>query len=111
MCRISTVSDDWATKGFHIHIEGVELVMRPDHLGRIVFKKFFRSTSDASASQAIRVARNLLDDPQWRTRFLAALDRGSTYLLGVEGELRSLARGRTREFKFLRIALERWETG
>jgi hypothetical protein len=111
MCRISTVSDDWATKGFHIHIEGVELVMRPDHRGRIVFKKVFRSTTDTSAAQAIKVATGLLEDPRWRTRFLAALDRGSAYLLGVEGELRRLAHGRTLEFKFLRIALERWEAG
>jgi len=110
MCRISTVSDDWVVKGFHIHIERVELAMRPDHRGGVVFQKVFRSTSDAEASRAVKVAANLLDDPTWRKKFRDALLQGREYLLGVDGELEDLARGRTCEFNYLLIALDRMET-
>ena len=111
MCRISTVSDDWIVKGFHIHVERVELAMRPDHCGGIVFRKVFRSTTDAEAIKAAKIAESLLDDPAWRRRFRDALDRGREYLLGIDGELQDLARARTCELNYLLIAIDRLETG
>jgi hypothetical protein len=29
MCHPSVISDDWVTKGFHLHVEGIELAVRP----------------------------------------------------------------------------------
>jgi hypothetical protein len=109
MCRISTVSNDWVVKGFHIHVDGIELAMRPDHSGGIVFRKVFRSTSDTDASRATKIAASLLDDPTWRRRFRAAIERGMEFLLGVEGDYHDLARGRTCELHYLKIALDRLE--
>ncbi len=110
MCRISPVSDDWTTKGFHIHIDGIELAVRPDHRGGIVFRKCFGSTSDADALRAAGIARSLLDDPAWRKRFRDAIGRGIEFLNGVEGVLHDKARGRAGELKFLRVALDKMET-
>ena len=33
MWRVSAVTDDWVAKGCHIHIDWVELAVRPDHDG------------------------------------------------------------------------------
>src|SRR5438128_1673680 len=61
MCRPSTVGDDWVVKGCHIHVDGIELVMRPTHsaayLDGIVFKRFFGSTSDRAFQAAEKKAR------------------------------------------------------
>ena len=46
MCRISAVSEDWVDKGCHVHVASVELALRPDHLGGIVFRSVFSSTDD-----------------------------------------------------------------
>jgi hypothetical protein len=109
MWRISTISEDWVVKGFHLHYHDVELAMRPDHRGEIVFKKVFASTSDREAHPAITSADELLKDPHWRLRFQETIDRAKPFLMGVEGKLRPLARGRLCEFHFLTIALDKLE--
>jgi hypothetical protein len=109
MWRISPISDDWVVKGFHLHLGKIELAMHPDHQGDIVFKKVFASTPDHDANAAISDAKDLLNDPQCRTRFRETLERAMEFLTGIEGALRPLARGRLCEFHFLRIALRRLE--
>jgi hypothetical protein len=109
MWRISRVSEDWVVKGFHLHYQDVEVAMRPDHRGSIVFTKVFASTSDQEAHAAIASANELLEDPQWRRRFRETIERAMQFLRGVEGRHRSLARGRLCEFHFLTIALEKLE--
>ena len=74
MCRASTVADDWVVKGCHIHVDGVELAVRPthatDYLDGFVFKKVFRSTSDEAFTAAARKARDeCLADPIVRARW------------------------------------------
>ncbi len=107
MCRISRMGADWVVKGFHIHVYGIELAMRPDHVGGIVFKKWFRSTSDAQARVAINRANELLMDLAWRRRFHREVSRGTDYLKGIGGGLSVLAQGRSAEFAFLARALRK----
>ena len=109
MCRQSVVADDWVVKGFHIHVSGVELVIRPDHKGKLMFKRFFSSTNVAVEAGAVRIAREeCLPDLQVRRGWLQALESATLYMLDYAGELESRANGRMVEFKFLRIALERY---
>jgi hypothetical protein len=110
MCESSKVADDWVTKGFHIHVDGVELNVYTDHRGRIDFRSFFSLTPAARVEQAIRtVYERCLPDPAIRGRWIQRLKMASVFMLTYQGALESLANGRMLEFKFLRIAIERWE--
>ena len=85
MCRPSPVSDDWVVKGCHIHVDGVELAVRPAHTPTyqdgVVFKKVFRSTSNLAFQAAARKAREeCLPDPMVRARWRRALEHAkATY--------------------------------
>jgi len=107
MCRISKIGDDWIVKGFHLHVHEVELVMRPDHKGGVMFKKFFQSTPDRDAQRAIGRAKELLADVAWRRRFYRELERARRFMESRGGGLADLAHGRAAEFTFLLIALRR----
>lgn len=107
MWRISPISEDWVDKGCHIHIDRVELAVRPDRFGGIVFRKVFSSTTDADLDVASRIATDLLDDPAFRRKLRDTVERAMAHLLGVGGQKMALARGRLREFNFLLIALDR----
>jgi hypothetical protein len=109
MCRASVVTDDWVVKGCHIHVDGVELAVRPDHLGGVTFKKVFASTPDDVADAAIRRARrDCLPDPAVRDRWRRDLGRAMEYVRTYHGELAELANGRQLEFRFLIVALDRY---
>jgi len=56
MCQASTVTDDWVTKGCHIHVNGVELNIFTNHLGGIDFRSVFSSTHENRVKQAIKTA-------------------------------------------------------
>ena len=107
MCRVSKISFDWMVKGFHLHVYGVELVMRPDHLGGVVFRKFFSTTSDAKAQPAIKRAEELLGDLSWRQYFFRELERGRAFMNGQIPIHGDLPRGRALEFTFLMAAIEK----
>jgi hypothetical protein len=110
MCQASTVTDDWVTKGCHIHVNGVELNVFSDHRGRIDFRSVFSTTPVSLVQQAIKMARELcLPDPDTRKKWIRRLEMARVYMLGYEGEPAKKARGRMLEFKFIRIALQRWE--
>ncbi len=109
MWRVSPISDDWVDKGCHIHIDGIELAVRPDQFGQVVFRKVFSSTTDADFDVASRIAVALLMDPGFRLKLRDSVDRAMPHLLGVSGYKMAKARGRLLEFKFLLLALDRPE--
>jgi hypothetical protein len=106
MCRPSTVTFDWVVKGCHIHVDGVELAVRPTHaltyLDGVVFKRVFRSTSEAMFQGAARKAREeCLTNPMVRDRWRRALRRGITFVRSFTGEPADLANGR--QYEFIRL--------
>jgi len=109
MCRISAVSEDWVGKGCHVHAASVELALRPDHLGGIVFRRVFSSTDDWQLWVAEQLVKAKLDDVLWRNKLKGTIERAMTHLIGVQGQNYDLARGRLFELRMLVRALERWE--
>jgi hypothetical protein len=110
MCRPSVVADDWVVKGFHIHIGSIELVVRPDHTGRVMFRGFFSGDDPDDVDRAIRHARDVcLPDEQVRERWVRDARRAIEFMRTYRGALESLANGRLLEFRFLILALERYE--
>jgi hypothetical protein len=109
MCRISPVGDDWVKKGCHVHVGAVELVLRPDHLGGIVFRSPFSSTLQWEIDAAARLVTSMLDNPIWRSKLKETIEKAMIHLMGVQGSAYVLARGRLFELRKLIRALERWE--
>jgi hypothetical protein len=107
MCRISKLSDDWVVKGFHLHVYAIELAMHPDHLGGIVFSSLFSGISQGEAGVAIKRARELLHEPEWRNRFYREARRARDFVRRHSGRMAPLAHGRAAEFHFLMVALRR----
>jgi hypothetical protein len=104
------VTDDWVKKGCHIHVEGVELSICPDHRHGITFKAVFSTTPEDEVEAAIKIARDkCLPDKDTRLRWIRDIKRATLFMLNYEGELRNLANGRMLEFKFLVLALERYK--
>lgn len=111
MCLASVVADDWITKGCHISVNGIELALRPDHRGGVVFRAVFSSPNAATVNAAIRRAeRDCLPDNFERNRWIASIERAKIHLISHRGELRELAVSRLAEFHFLGIALKRYGT-
>ena len=111
MCRPSKVAVDWIVKGCHIHVNGVELAVRPDHRGGIVFKKVFRSVPPAVEAAALRAAVECLADDGHRLRWIRDIERAMVFLRSESGQFAELARGRAGELKFLLVALRRFGVG
>lgn len=109
MCRIPAVSEDWVGKGCHVHAASVELALRPDHLGGIVFRRVFSSTDRFQLWVAEQLVKAKLDDVPWRNKLKGTIERAMTHLMGVQGQNYDLARGRLFELRMLVRALERWE--
>ena len=107
VCRPSALYDDWVVKGFHLHVEGVELAVRPGHRpGMIVFKRVFRSDSWDDVNAAGRLARQLcLGSKVVRERWVKTLGRAMQFLDDYDGELHDKATGRKYEFRRLQKAL------
>src|ERR1700687_1350798 len=98
MCRPSTVTDDWVVKGCHIHVDAVELAVRPTHVATyrdgFVFKKIFRSTSVEAFQVAVRKSREeCLTDAQVRASWRRALKRGLAFVRSFSAEPADLANG------------------
>jgi RHS repeat-associated protein len=101
--RISKIAPDYATKGVHIHVKGVELKVLPGEGGKVVFKPVF--SKDAKVAEAaIKEAQEALADPAFRTQLHDTATRATEYLRtsGLEG-----AAAKSGETNFLRIALEK----
>jgi len=109
MCQPSVVADDWVTKGCHIHVEGVELKVSPDHLGGVVFQPVFSSTGPRKLKRALKIARETcLPDRDVRKHWIRSAKQASTLMIDYGGVFQAWANGRKLEFKFLVIALERY---
>ena len=50
-----------------------------------------------------------MPDADTRRKWIRRLEMARVYMLGYEGEPANKGRGRMLEFKFIRIALLRWE--
>lgn len=110
MCEPSIVTDDWVTKGFHIHIDDVELRVFPIGDDRVGFAPFFGSTPQDKADAVIKIASNkCLADPIVRKSWARAARRARVHMLGIRGKLQETAKGRMAEFTFLEVAIERWK--
>jgi hypothetical protein len=110
MCESSIVSDDWVVKGCHIHVNGVELAVFDDYKGGVGFRPFFSSTPTDKGRQAVKLAYEVcLPDADVRRKWVNRLESARLFMLGYSGAMSSLANGRMAEFKFLRIAIERWK--
>ena len=106
--RISAIAPDWVDKGCHLHVDSVEIALRPDHLGGIVCRPIFSSTTDVNLQSSCRIVfTRLREDRVFRSRLGDALERAMTFLLSIEGEKLARARGRLFEFRMLILALER----
>ena len=109
MCKPSTVTDDWVTKGFHIHVGGVELNVFTNHLGSFDFRAVFSSTPEVRVKQAIKTAWEVcLPDPLTRRKWLTRLEMARIHMMSYTGKYSIKANGRMFDFKLIRIAIERW---
>lgn len=111
ICRPSAVYDDWALKGFHILVNGIELTVRPGHKrGMVVFKRFFSTDSREDADAARRIAtEKCLSSPAVRRKWIDTLVRARDYLNGYDGIDPERANGRKYEFRRLEKALLAFE--
>lgn len=110
MCAPSVIADDWITKGCHIKVNGIELAVRPDHLGRVAFRSVFSAPPPAAVNDAIRIAlRDCLPNPDVRRAWIRSIEGAMVHLISQSGVLRELALGRMAELSFLKIALARIE--
>lgn len=107
ICRPSAIYDDWVLKGFHVHVEGIELALRPGHqTGMIACKRVFRSDSWVEIDAAKRLLiQKCLSSKIVRDRWVETLGRAMDYLNGYTGDLPDKANGRKYEFRRLQKAL------
>lgn len=81
--RISKIADDWAVKGFHVHVKGVEIGIRPGQTG-LVFDKVFSSTKDTHFSAALKIlTEEIAKKPALRDKMLREAERARGYLQGI----------------------------
>ncbi len=105
--KISVIAPDWVTKGAHIHFDDIELAVRPDGRGGVIFQKVFSSTPDRDFDEAVKLAKEALNDPKWRLKFITQVEAGRTYMGTITGALETLAKGRVAELSFLISALKK----
>lgn len=111
VCKASVVTEDWITKGMHIHVKGVELNVFTTHekSGFDFRPVFTKKHNRARVAAAIKHAREkCLPSRTVRIKWIRRLAMARIYMLNYEGDLAELANGRMYDFKLIRIALERW---
>lgn len=83
--------------------------MRPDHRGGVVFRRCFSRDSTPDVEAAICHAVRLLEDPEWRGRFLRFAERALEYVNERirADEITKRLVGRAKEFRFVVVALTR----
>lgn len=96
--KISKVAPDWGTKGAHIHIDGVELAVRPTNVkGEVIFKPVFSSSSDKSVEGAIKKAEKLINNEKFRNELIQKSESAMKMLNGS---------GKSAELNFLLKSLK-----
>jgi hypothetical protein len=116
VCEPSVVTEDWITKGVHIHVMGVELNIFTTHReSEFDFRAVF-SRDRAKRRKGVNVLdaalrhvrEKCLPNPKVRKRWISRLEMARQYMIDYRGEHDSLANGKMYDFKLIRIALERW---
>ena len=75
-----------------------------------MFQPIFSGTNKDWVDAAIKAANDdCLPNAQVRSRWVRTIKGAMALMSGQDGELRDLAVGRMAEFKFLIVALERYE--
>jgi hypothetical protein len=116
VCEPSVVTEDWVTKGVHIHVMGVELNIFTTHRKsgfdfRAVFsrdEKKRKKGKKVLAAALKHIRENCLPNRKVRKRWISRLEMARQYMIDYRGELASLANGKMYDLKLIRIALERW---
>jgi hypothetical protein len=106
-CKISPFHDDWVSKGCHVKVGRIEVKLRPNHRGAIVFRRVFAATTETEVAFAAQVILGSLTDPAWRRRLLQTLEGALKNLRCFEGELKDKARSRSGEIQRLVVILKR----
>ena len=102
--KIHRVHPDWAVKGAHITVNGIELAVRPGAGGKIVFKPVFARDHPKAVEIAQRMAATLLDDPGFIAPLLDKVRSAKTMVLQFPNEG---GVGRSAELHFLEKSLAR----
>jgi hypothetical protein len=116
VCKPSVVTEDWVTKGVHIHVMGVELNIFTTHEPsgfdfRVVFsrdKKKKRKGKKVLTAALMHIRKKCLRSKQVRKRWITRLEMARQYMIDYRGKHAGLANGKMYDFKLIRIALERW---
>jgi hypothetical protein len=102
--QVSKIAPDWATKGFHVHVDGVELALRPGQGGSIVIKPVFNSTPTSAFNAAAGKMQNEMGDLTVRQHLYREAIRARDYLRRLKTEQATAKAG---ELNFLIHALEK----
>jgi hypothetical protein len=102
--QVSKIAPDWATKGFHVHVDGVELALRPGQGGSIVIKPVFSSTPTSAFNAAAGKMHNDLGDLAARQHLYREAMRARDYLRLLGNEQATAKAG---ELSFLIHALKK----
>lgn len=102
--QVSKIAPDWATKGFHVHVDGVELALRPGQGGSIVLKPVFHSTPTSVFIAAAGKMRSELSDLAVRQYLYREASRARDYLRSLGAEPATAKAG---ELNFLIHALKK----
>jgi hypothetical protein len=110
VCKPSVVTEDWITKGMHIHVKGVELNIFTTHKkSGFGFRAVFSTTNPKRLQAALKhVRKKCLPDRNVRRRWISRLNMATIYMRNYQGVYARMANGRMYDFKLIRIAIERW---
>lgn len=116
VCKPSVVTEDWVTKGVHIHVMGVELNIFTTHRKsgfsfRPVFsrdEKRKKKGKKVLTAALKHIREKCLPSRRIRKWWITRLEMARQYMIDYRGEHASLANGKMYDFKLIRIALERW---
>jgi hypothetical protein len=78
--KVSKIAPDWALKGFHVHVDGVELAIRPGKNGAVVVKPVFSSTPASALHAASGKMQASLGDLTARQHLYREAARARDYL-------------------------------
>ena len=102
--KIHGVTDDWAVKGAHITVDGVELALRPNVNGGITFKPVFSSTNASALKNATAKAQQALNDPAFVKAMLEQVQAAKSHVVQYTN---TGGPARSGELHFLEAALKR----
>lgn len=102
--QVSKIAPDWSTKGFHVHVDGVEFALRPGQGGSIVIKPIFHSTSTSVFNAAAGKIQSALGDLAARQHLYREAVRARDYLRSLGTDQANAKAG---ELSFLIHALNK----